>query len=338
MHIKSNIEHNIVQIATLAVCPLLIVTNNLSQGAFYILATCVCYFVSAMACKIFGKNFGNNLKVFITAILSTFILTVLNYIVSNHKILDLETPEQSYFAILATICLCLDTYFVDKKSEQKMYLFKVLYDCALFSMILLFVSFFTELLGYGTIFNLKLTDKFTGIEFFTDIAFKFILLAAINFVLDKLYREKQAKKNEKKMGIEKYVRRIRDEKFFQYEDLRRKQLLTSKVIIKNVNEEKAQEIEQKINENDTLETEEDKKKLEEEEEKKEKEEAKKKTSSKSSKKSEDNKTNFKNSKEQKAKEKKKKKAPKKKEEKFKGSVKKAKVERVFTKTETEDDE
>ena len=127
MHIKSNIEHNVIQIVVLAICPLLMVINNLNQAFFYIISTSVCYFVSAIVCKIFSKYLDSSLKIFVTAVLSTFVMTFLNIVLKNHTIMSIETSDDIYFSVLATICICLDTYFVDKKSETKLYIFKVLF-------------------------------------------------------------------------------------------------------------------------------------------------------------------------------------------------------------------
>ena len=137
MRVKSNSQQTVVQVVILAICPLLMVIDNLNQALFYILATCICFAVSAVVCKMFNKLFSKNMKVFVTAILSTFILTIVNYMLGKHTILGIETPTASYYAVLSTICLCLDAYFLDKKSERKLYFFKVIYDCVYFAVILM---------------------------------------------------------------------------------------------------------------------------------------------------------------------------------------------------------
>ena len=337
MRVKSNIEHNIVQIATLAICPLLIVLNNLSQAFFFIFATCICYFISALLCKVLNKYLGKNLKVFLTAIVSTIILTILNYIIGKHNFMGLEEPEDSYYAILAVICLCLDTYFIDKRADRKPYIIKVLFDCVYFAVMLLILSVVVEFLGFGTIFKLTVFTKFTGSPFFASMSFKFLFLGIISFAVDTSYRARQAKANEKKMTLEKYVKKSRDEKFFQYDSLRRQKLLSSKIIVNNVNDEKAIQIEQLLNENESVETEEEKKQYQEEEEKNKKlaeEKAEKKAKATKERKAG---KKFKDSIEEKAKVEKPKKEKKKKEEKLKGSVRGAKVERVFINPEDSED-
>ena len=335
MQVKSNIEQNIIQIIILAICPLIMVIDNLSQALFYALSTCICYVISAIICKVFNKYLSKNLKVFLTAIISTFVLTIFNYIIGKNKILGLETPTSSYYSVLATICLCLDVYFLDKKTDKKLFLFKLLYDCILFSVVLLVFAIFVELLGHGSLFLAPVSKNFKGNVFFTSLSFKFIFLGIINFILDTSYKARQAKAYEKKITLNKYVKRIRDEKFFQYDTLRRKKLLASKIVVNNVNEEKAEEIEQKLNENETIETEEDKKKNQEELEKSK--EVQSKVSSREKSKKDPKAKKFKDSREEKAIEKKPKVKEKKKPEKLKGSVKRAKVERVFTGEEKDED-
>lgn len=338
MRVKSSTQQNIVQIVILSICPLLAVINNLNQGLFYILATCICFAVSAVICKIFNKLFSKNMKVFITAILSTFILTIVNYMLGKHTILGIETPTASYYAVLSTMCLCLDAYFLDKKSEKKLYIFKIIYDCVYFAVILMIFSVFTEFLGFGTVFKVTIIPGFTGNPFFQTMVSKFLMLGIIHLILETTYQARQEKAYEKKIILEKYVRRIRDEKFFQYDSLRRKQLLASKIIINNVNDETVMEIEEKLDQNEMVETEAEKKlKIKEAEEAKEAKEAAK--ISKKDKKAikTNSKKKFKDSKEEKAVEKKPKKEKKVKPEKLKGSVRNAKVERVFINNENNED-
>lgn len=263
MHIKTNIEHNIIQVAILAICPLLLVLNSVGQALFYILSTSVCFFVSAMICKFYSKHFSRNLKIFVTAIVSTFVLTILNFALKKHTILGLESTSDSYYAVLSAICLCLDAYFIDNESETKGYLFIVLFDIIIYAVMVIVFAIIVELFGYGTFFGLKIFGSYTENLFFVSLPFKLVLLGVICVIADYIYRIYQEKKNEKRIALEKYVKKIRDEKFFQYDELRKKKLLVSKIEFKNINEEQAKEIDQKIAENRAVETEEDKEKQKE---------------------------------------------------------------------------
>jgi len=339
MHIKTNIEHNIIQIVVLAVCPLLLVLNNLGQAFFFILTTSVCYIISAVFCKIFNKYLDRNLKIFVTAVLSTFVMTILSFILKEHTIMGLEATDDIYYSVLATICLCLDTYFIDSRSEMKLYMFKVLFDCGLFALITFVLTFFVEVLSFGTVFKLNLLPKYDGIEFFTSIIFKLVLLGLICVALDYVYRAYMDKKYEKKIVYEKYVRKIRDEKYFQYDDLRKKKLLASKIEVNKVTEAELDEINQKLAENEkvelegeTLETPVD------EQEKARNEDLKNKLNNRSKNVKESQKDKNKNSVEEKAQAKKEKADKKsKKKEKWKGSSRGSQVERVFVR-EDEDKE
>lgn len=350
MHIKTNIEHNIIQVAVLAICPLLLVLNSVGQALFYILSTSVCFFISAMVCKFYSKQFSRNVKIFVTAVISTFVLTILNFALKKHTILGLETPEDSYYTVLSTICLCLDAYFIDNESETKNYLFTILFDCIVFGVLVLVFTIFVELFSNGSFFGLKIFGGYSGNAFFTGLPFKLILLGTLCVIADYGYRVYQEKKNEKKITLEKYVKKIRDEKYFQYDELRKKKLLVSKIEYKNVNEAQAEEINQKLAENQSLETEEDKEKQKEidKEEQARRDELKKKLSSRQNAKpsnknkesieekpreekvevEEDKDTSNKKGKKKNKKDKKKDNKKPKKEE-LKGSTKGAKVERVF---------
>lgn len=342
MHIKTNIEHNIVQIVVLAICPLLLVLNNLNQAFFYIFSTTICYLISAIVCKFFNKYLDSNLKIFVTAVLSTFVMTILNFMLKKHTIMSLEANEDIYYTVLATICLCLDTYFVDKKSETKLYLFKVLFDCIVFAVMILILTIFVEIFTYGTLFKLTIIKGYTENAFFRGIIFKLVVLGVLCVIFDFILRKYQAKKYEKKIVYEKYVRKIRDEKFFQYDELRRKKLLVSKVEVNKVTEEELEEINQKIAENEKVELEGDEVKVAAtEDEKNRNEEIKNKLNNRSKNVKKETKDKNKNSSEERSKDKAKDKAKtkeKKKKENLKGSSRGAKVERVFTKEDRDDKE
>ena len=74
MHIKTNIEHNMVQIIVLAICPLILVVNTMTQGLFFIVSTILCFVLSSFLCGLLNKYFSRNVKIFVTAVLSSFII------------------------------------------------------------------------------------------------------------------------------------------------------------------------------------------------------------------------------------------------------------------------
>ena len=252
MHIKTNIEHNMIQIIILAICPLLLVVNNIGQAVFFAIATSICFIISAFVCGMFNRYFSRNIKIFVTAVLSSFIITILDFILKQEPKFGLESNSDCFYAVLSTICLCLDVYVIDSNSLIKLHMIKTLITCGIFSGILIIFALIVELLGSGSIFGAKLFTLQSG-EFFNSITFKLILLGVITVIADYIYRLYQRKAYEKKIVYEKYVRKIREEKMFQYDELRRKKLLTSRIEINNVKEEFIEKINQKNAENQSIE-------------------------------------------------------------------------------------
>lgn len=252
MHIKTNIEHNMIQIIILAVCPLLMVVSSLTQALFFAVATTICFCVSAFVCGMFNKFFSRNIKIFVTAVLSSFIITIIDVILRQKPKFGLETNDDCFYAVLSTICLCLDVYFIDSNSVIKLHMFKTIITCGIFSGILMLYALIVELLGSGSVFGGKIFNVGSSGAFFSSITFKLILLGIIAVAADYIYRWRQNKIYEKKIIAEKYVRKVRDEKLFQYEELRRKKLLTSQVEINTVKEDFIEKINQKDAENQSI--------------------------------------------------------------------------------------
>ena len=252
MHIKTNIEHNMIQIIVLAVCPLLMVVNNLTQALFFAATTSICFIASAFVCGIFNRYFSRNIKVFVTAVLSSFIVAIIDYFLQQTPDFILQANQDCFYAVLATICISLDVYCIDSKSIIKLHMIKTFIDCGIFAGILGTLAALVEIFGNGTILGIHLFNISVG-AFFQTITFKLILLGIITIVADSIYRARQKRLNERKITFEKYVRKIRDEKMFIYDDLRRKKLLTSKVEINNVNQDFVEEINQKNAENQSIE-------------------------------------------------------------------------------------
>ena len=250
MHIKTNIEHNMIQIIILAVCPLLMVVNNITQAIFFIFATGICFVASSFLCGMFNRYFSRNVKIFVSAVLSSFLIAILDFILKKEPKLGLESNSDCFYAVLSVICLCLDIYCIDSKSVVKLHMIKTGITTGIFAGILIVFGMVVEILGQGSFFGAKMME---GNVFFTSITFKLILLGVIAIVADYVYRTYQEKVNEKKMAYEKYVRKIRDEKYFQYDELRRKKLLTSKIEINNVKEDFIEVINQKTAEHESVE-------------------------------------------------------------------------------------
>lgn len=251
MHIKSNIELNLVHLATLAICPLLTVMIDAKFGLFFTASTIICLLVSAFVCLVFNKFLSRTMKVFITAVLSTFVVTLINFVLDKFGFFGIASSDINYFAVLSTIVLSVDIYYIDTKANSNHYLLRVLLCVFVFAILTLVYAFVKEFLSFGTILGKQLF-KFTGVEFFSSITFGFIWLGLVCALADVIYRHIGKIYKEKAMVYEKYVKQIRDEKAFQYDNLRRQNLLKTSIEIKKIDDDEAEEIEQKANENKAI--------------------------------------------------------------------------------------
>ncbi len=236
MHVRTNIEHNIIQVVVLSLCPLMLVMENIHQAIYFVVTTLACYWVSAFVCFVFKRYLSRNLKIFITALLSTFIVTIVTKYLGNNSFFKLQSEESCYFAVLSATCLCIDIYFIEKNVVVKKYLPKVLTDSLLFALIAFIYVFVIELFGFGTAFGAK--TLIGANSFFASITFKLIWLGVVAIFSDAIYRVCLRRAEQKTLAYQKYVKKIRDEKEFQYEELRRNKLLTSEIEIKKYGGEK----------------------------------------------------------------------------------------------------
>lgn len=252
MHIKSNIELNIVHLAVLAVCPLMFITANSTQALFYVVATAVCFLVSVFVCSVFNKYLSQSIKIFITAILSTFLITIFNLLLDKVNILNLKASDSNFYAVLSTIVLCVDIYYIDTKARHKKYFSNIMSAIFTFAMITMVFIVVKEFLSLGTLFEKQLF-KFNGYEFFGGVTFNLLWLGLLCALSQLVYRAIKKKTNERKMTYQKFVKKIRNEKVFQYDKLRREKLLTNKIEVNSIGGEVAEDISEKSEENEIVE-------------------------------------------------------------------------------------
>ena len=138
MHIKSNIEHIVIDVIIVAICPLILIMNDAKSALYFVAATAVCLLVSSVLCLILNKYLSKIMKVFITTVLSSFLITVFNYLISEYGILGLETTDKNYYAILSTIVMSIDIYYIDIKAAVNNYFVRVL------NSILIYDSFYQK--------------------------------------------------------------------------------------------------------------------------------------------------------------------------------------------------
>lgn len=253
MHIKTNIETSFIQIVVLALCPLLLMVNSCESALYYIVATAICFFCSVFICFVFNKFLSKTVKIFITAVFSTFVITIINFAIEKYGILGLSVSDANYFAVLSTIILCIDNVYLETKALVGKFFLRNLRTIVVFAVYVMVYAVLKEFLAFGTLFNKQIIKTYFGVEFFKTLAFDFILLGVICVIGEIINRAVSKKINQKNMLYEKYVKKIRNEKKFQYDELRRKKLLTTPIEVNKIDDEDAQAIKEKENENEAIE-------------------------------------------------------------------------------------
>lgn len=251
MHIKSNIEHNVIDVVILAICPLILIMDNASSALYYIFATAFCFVISAIICLMLNKFLSKTMKVFITAVLSTFLITIFNYLIQEYSILGLSASDQNYYAILSTIVMSIDIYYIDIKAAVNNYFVRVLNSILIYAIISLVFVVVKEFLSFGTLFNWK-PFAYSGYAFFETVTFSFIWLALLCAVSEIIFRKISKYLEQKNMAYAKLLKQVKNERVFQYDSLRRQKLLASEVEIKYVDNEEFEEIVDKDNKNESL--------------------------------------------------------------------------------------
>ena len=251
MHIKSNIEHNVIDVVILALCPLALIMNNSMSALYYVLATAFCFVISAIICLMLNKYLSKTMKVFITAVLSTFLITIFNYLINEYSFLGLSASDQNYYAILSTIVMSIDIYYIDTKAAVNHYFVRVLISILIYAIVSMMFVMVKEFLSFGTLFNWK-PFAYSGYAFFETSVFSFIWLALLCVICEFVFRKISKHIEDKNMAYAKLLKQIKNERVFQYDTLRRQKLLASDVEIKYVDNVEFEDILDKDNKNESL--------------------------------------------------------------------------------------
>lgn len=251
MHVKSNIEHNIIDVVVLAVCPLMLVLTDSMSAIYYICATAFCFFMSALICLMLNKFLNKTIKIFITLVLSTFLITLFNYFISEHGIFGLNSSNENYYAILSTIILSIDIYYIDAKAVVNHFFLRIINSIFMFAFVALVYVMFKEFLCFGTVFDWQ-PFEYSGFSFFETITFNFILMASVCAIFDIVFRTINSFMQSRHMAYAKLLKQIRNERIFQYDNLRRKKLLASSVELKYIDSIEYEDIRNKENKNESF--------------------------------------------------------------------------------------
>ena len=233
MRIKSKFELNFVHIAVLAVTPLIMQPIDFGKAATIALLSIISFVLSALVCLILAKRASRNIKIFVAALISSLVVTGYELLVKNGIFAGVGTL--SNFAILSSIILCIDLFYIDTKITQN-YFVKISRLIFVYLLVVSIYSILKELLCVGSIAGLKIIRNYDGYEFFRLATFDFLLLGLLCALIDRVVALLVNLYNESAMIYNKYKHKIRAEKTFIYENYRRKNLLTSEVIINKIGE------------------------------------------------------------------------------------------------------
>ena len=251
MHIKTNIELNIVHMVVLAICPIMFIASNSKEALALIIMVSAAFLVSALIASLFNKVLTRNIKIFVTAIMSSMIVTLLIYVFSQSKLMGIEFSDKYYFAALSAIVLSIDIYYIDTRAVVGNVVLRILFEMILFAGIYLIYAIIVEFLSLGSVLGRKLF-AFSGLEFFASVPFCFILLGLICAIAEAIYRVESQKFYDRKMAYEKFVKKIRDEKIFQYDTLRRKKILVNEIDVRKVGIEEIEVLKEMSNQNESM--------------------------------------------------------------------------------------
>ena len=251
MHIKTNIEMTFIHFVVLAICPFLLVIQNASDALYYIAAVSVCFLLCAFICFVFNRYFSKMVKVFVTAVLSTFLITIFNYYVDANNLFGLTITNQGSLAIISTMILSADIIYVENQASSNFYFLKILRTAFVFALLMIIYSVVKEFLAYGTLF-LKKISAYSGLSFFRRITFNLVWLGVICAFAEIISRAISKKIENRAIEYQKIVKKIRDEKAFQYDNLRRQKLLASNVETNRIDGDKVEEIIEKESENEIV--------------------------------------------------------------------------------------
>ena len=249
MHIKTNVELSSVQLAILAICPLISVIGGVVDALYFMIGTTLCLIISHFFCWIFNKYMGNAVKIFVCAITSSFVVVMGSYVA--REVLNIALNSNIYFAIFSSVVMSADFIYFRHKAMINHPIVNFIKAIFIFAFLLFVFSFVKEFLAYGKIFGKQITS-YSGFGFFNTIASDFLLLGLMCFLFDLLFRWIDKQIENKNIKYQKYIKTIRDEKSFQYDSLRRQKLLVNEIEVNNMNAKEAEKIIQKNSENEAI--------------------------------------------------------------------------------------
>lgn len=239
MRIKSKFELNFVHVAVLAVCPFMLMAKNFQTGMTLMLLSITSFLLATLFTLIFCKKSSKNTRIFASAIIAALVVAGFEFLAKNGTFNSIG--EVSYFAILSTMILCIDSVYVDKKASTTSYILTMIRLVAIYVIVSTIYFLLKEFLSFGTIGGMKIIASFEGYAFFEMITFDLILLGLLCALINRISALFIEMHNEKTMVYNKYKMKVRNEKMFIYEHYRRKKLLTSDVEINKINDSASEE-------------------------------------------------------------------------------------------------
>lgn len=247
MRIKSKNEINFVHIATLAVCPFMSLLVSFGSGMMLMGLSILSFLLSTFVCLLFFKKSNKNVRIFISAFVSALVVVAYEFFV-NQNIFE-ALGSAAYFSILSAVVLSIDNSSYDSEASTTSFFIKIVRLVSVYCLISVIYFLLKELLCFGTIAGYKLLENFEGYEFFKYITFDLMLLALLCAATNRIVLILVEIYNDKKLLYNKYKMKVRSEKQFLYDNLRRKKILTSEIEVNHINDAKFNDEEKDDEEN-----------------------------------------------------------------------------------------
>ena len=202
---------NPVFVVTLAIVPLISVTQTLNEVAFLALAVGVIYIISASMVSILEKLADRNLIFFVFMVLSSMFATIMAYFYSifPNTLFEASGVKVYYTAISAGI-LGLNLLYNNSKNTMSHYFFKLLIQVPCFILMFALFGLIREFLGFGTVWNVK--TGLRPIALFATNGGAYLILAIMCGIANAYWLNLSKKRQQYNLLVDKYKLKLNVER------------------------------------------------------------------------------------------------------------------------------
>lgn len=192
---------NSLEIATLAVLPLLVFINNTQTALMLLLATLVVYGLSYVCVYALRHVLTKTYKILFYLVFAATLVSMMTLLFQMIEISTLKPLHNgTVFVLLSSSILAIAPLYSSEAPVEK--IIKEILRTVIYFVVVVFVSaLFIELLGYGTIFSQYITNP---TEFFQTFSGKFMVVIAVLFVCTSITYYIQKIQNSYKWLVARY--------------------------------------------------------------------------------------------------------------------------------------